>query len=82
LHNGNTGSFTTLFDTNGSSTLLQYGVATKNNANGHWDDTVGGSAGAWTYVYHVMNIDNTFTYYDGNGTFVCTSGTSCGALTN
>ena len=82
LHNGNTGNFTTLFDTNGSSTLLQYGVVTKNNADGHWDDTVGGAAGAWTYVYHVMNVDNTFTYYYANGTFVCTNGTYCGALTN
>lgn len=81
LHNGGTGNFGTLFDTNGSSTLLQYGIATQNNANGHWDDTVGGGAGAYTYVYRVMNSDNTFTYNDTNGTFRCTSGTYCGALT-
>ncbi|WP_294872300.1 prepilin-type N-terminal cleavage/methylation domain-containing protein [Sulfuricurvum sp. RIFCSPLOWO2_12_FULL_43_24] len=81
LHSGSTGSKSSLFDTNGSSTLLQYGIATQNNVNGHWDDTVGGSAGAYTYVYRVMNSDNTFTYNDTNGTFRCTSGTYCGALT-
>lgn len=82
LHNGNTGDFGTLFDTNGSNTLLQYGIATQNNTNGHWDNTVGGSAGAYTYIYRVMNTDNTFTYNDTNGTFKCTSGTYCADLTN
>src|SRR3989338_9318812 len=30
LHSGSTGSKSSLFDTNGSSTLLQYGIATQN----------------------------------------------------
>jgi general secretion pathway protein G len=82
LHNGTAGDFTTLFDTNGSSTLLQYGIVTQDNKNGHWDNTVGGTDHAWTYTFRVMNTDNTFTYNDQNGTFKCTSGAHCGDLTN
>lgn len=86
LHVGAAGNKATLFDSNGTatSTLLQYGIATQDTTNGHWDDTVaaGAVADSWTYNYHILNANNTFTYFEVNGTFVCTAGANCADLTN
>lgn len=57
-----------LFDNNGTSGLLQYGI-TSANRNGHWMKT-----GANTYDYQVMGQDVTFTYTQANGTFTCNRG--------
>lgn len=84
LQNGNAGDYATIFDNNGtaSNMLLQYGMATKNNTNGYWDDTVGGNAGAWTYTYRVLNDNTTFTYNNNNGSFTCATGQNkCDLLT-
>ncbi|MDD4854923.1 MAG: type II secretion system protein [Sulfuricurvum sp.] len=75
LSGGSTGSSTLLFEGNGTSVLLQYGIS-PDSSNGHWtktSDTV--------YVFHVMNEDNTFTYTPSDGKFQC-SGTYCNQLTN
>ncbi len=77
LHN----TTTVLFDNNGTatSTLLQYGIATQANTNGHWQPYVG----SLEYKYHVLGADTTFTYAPLTGRFTCTAGTgSCDALTN
>ncbi len=69
-----------LFDDNDSvttnGTLLQYGIEAA-PGNGHWT-----KATATTYVYKVINADNTFTYDSTAGTFNCTNGTYCANLTN
>lgn len=89
LHRGNAGNFGTLFDTNGTATvtLLQYGITTQNQSDGHWDDTVAQDANNnWEYTFHVMNTDVTFDYNRTNGTFMCnratagTAGTLCQSL--
>jgi len=71
-----------LFENNGTATngLLQYGIVAQANTNGHWQPAT--STSSLTYVYRVMNTDNTFTYNSTDGTFKCTSGTYCAALTN
>jgi len=75
---------TTLFDTNGTSTstLLQYGIVTKANSNGHWQPVATSSGTTWLYKYRIKNVDNIFTYNPADGTFKCTSGTYCSQLTN
>ncbi|MFZ2968500.1 MAG: type II secretion system protein [Sulfuricurvum sp.] len=75
---------TTLFDNNGTttSTLLQYGIVTKSNSNGHWQPSATLSGTNWVYKYRIKNVDNTFTYNPTDGTFKCTSGTYCSQLTN
>ncbi len=80
LHNNTT----TLFDTNGTSTstLLQYGIVTKANSNGHWQNVATLSGSNWLYKYRIKNIDNIFTYNPSDGTFKCTSGTYCSQLTD
>ena len=46
--------------------------------NGKWNAV----AGSGTYKYRINNVDTTFTYDDGSGTFVCTVGTGdCNVLT-
>lgn len=69
-----------LFDDNDTVTtngmLLQYGIEAA-TGNGHWT-----KASATTYVYKVINNDNTFTYNSTDGTFRCTNGTYCADLTN
>ncbi|WP_295066468.1 type II secretion system protein [Sulfuricurvum sp.] len=69
-----------LFDDNDTvttnGTLLQYGIEAA-AGNGHWTKT-----SATTYVYRVINVDNTFTYNSTDGTFKCTNGTYCSDLTN
>lgn len=73
LHSGNAGNFETLFDTNGSAgvTLLQYGITTQNQSDGHWDDTVAQVNGRWVYVFHVLGTDINFVYNRARGTFDC-----------
>jgi general secretion pathway protein G len=68
LHDSNT----LLFDTNGSSTLMMYGVATKPNSDGHWQPTPSNSTGNWRYVYRIMGVDVAFDYNQSTGTFDCT----------
>ena len=64
---------TTIFDNNGTvaNGLMQYGVATQNSTNGHWDDTVGNAGGTWQYTYRATNTDVSFNYDPANGTFAC-----------
>ncbi|WP_345993448.1 type II secretion system protein [Sulfurimonas sp. HSL-1716] len=66
-----------LFDNNGTagSTLLTYGITTK-NADGGWMKTA-----ANTYTFQVAGTTNTFTYNSASGTFSCTAGTYCDNLT-
>ncbi|WP_345980389.1 prepilin-type N-terminal cleavage/methylation domain-containing protein [Sulfurimonas sp. HSL3-2] len=66
----------TIFDGNGvaGSTLLTYGITTK-NSDGGWMKT-----GATTYAYKVAGAQNTFTYNNADGTFKCTAGTYCDQL--
>lgn len=73
LHSGSAGNKATLFDNNGTATniILQYGLATQNTTNGHWDDTVAQNGTAWRYIFHVMNTDINFDYNSSNGTFAC-----------
>lgn len=80
LHNNTT----TLFDNNGTSTstLLQYGIVTKANSNGHWQNVATLSGTNWLYQYRIKGVDNTFTYNPSDGTFKCTNGTYCTQLTN
>lgn len=72
-----------LFDNNGTAanTLLQYGIATQANSNGHWQNSATASGTNWVYKYRVMGADNTFTYNPTDGTFKCT-GANCAALVN
>ena len=76
----------TLFDGNGTSKLLMYGITAK-DADGHWKSTDGTS-----YTYKVGGVTNTFKYYPTQttvggvvyeaGTFNCTSGSYCSNLTD
>ncbi len=71
-----------LFENNGTvaNGLLQYGIVAQADTNGHWQPAT--STSSLTYVYRVMNADNTFTYTPADGKFMCTSGTYCPDLTN
>lgn len=73
LHSGTAGNKDILFENNGttSNALLQYGIATQDNTNGHWDDGVSKVNGSWRYVFHVMNTDINFDYNSTNGRFTC-----------
>lgn len=78
LHN----STTTLFDGNGSSILLQYGIAV-GSSNGHWNSptTAGTTPNTCTYTYTVAGKNVLFTYTQSNGTFDCNrSDTTYGAM--
>lgn len=74
------GAGTMLFDTNGTVTILAYGIA-PGTGNGHWAKT-----GTDTYTYTVMNQPVTFTYTQANGKFDCNrtaagnAGTYCKSL--
>lgn len=65
-------STTSLFDGNGSSTLLQYGIAV-GNGNGHWNSptTAGTTPNTCTYTYTVVGKDVLFNYAQSSGTFDC-----------
>lgn len=73
LHIGAAGDKTTLFDNNGtvSSTLLQYGIATQNSSDGHWDNTVTNNNNRWQYVFRLMGTNITFDYNSSSGRFTC-----------
>jgi len=73
-------SATSYFDGNGTATLLMYGIKPE-DANGHWHGaaTVGGNL---TYYFKIQGADNTFTYTQADGKFVCTAGTYCSDLTD
>jgi general secretion pathway protein G len=74
LHGGNAGDKTTLFDNNGTATniLLQYGIATKDTTNGHWDNgVVQNGATGWQYVFRALGTNVTFDYNNSTGTFMC-----------
>lgn len=73
LHAGNAGNKTVLFDNNGTATnvLLQYGIATRDNSNGHWDDTVAQNGNNWQYAYRITGVNVPFDYNSVNGTFMC-----------
>jgi general secretion pathway protein G len=73
LHAGAAGTKATLFDNNGTATtvLMQYGVATQDATNGHWDDTVAADGTRWEYTFRATNTDVTFDYDPANGTFTC-----------
>lgn len=78
-------STTTLFDGNGSSRLLQYGISI-GNGNGHWNtpSCTGANPNVCTYVYTVMGSNVSFTYSQLDGNFSCsrtgTTGTMCQKL--
>ncbi len=63
LH-GTTAGF--LFDGNGSSELLMYGVKDEDK-NGHWHY----NSGAGTYDFKIQNSAVPFTYNSSNGKFDC-----------
>ena len=72
------GAGVVIFDNNGtaSSTLLTYGITTK-NSDGGWMKTA-----ADTYTYNVSGVTNTFTYDSATGKFDCTGGEAyCAKLT-
>ena len=70
---------TTLFDGNGSSTLLMYGVSAGINS-GDWNRSAAPNANQ--YIYRVGASLNTFTYTNTDGMFLCTPGNECAALTD
>ena len=65
-------------DSNGAfGGVMQYPIATK-AGNGHWQVVTPGT----TYTYTLFGAANTFTYNPANGTFLCTAGANCAALTD
>ena len=79
------GATDVLFDNNGTatSTLLQYGIVTQADTNGHWQPYVG----SLEYKYHILGGDVVFTYAPTTGTFNCTPASTtttdpCRMLTN
>ncbi|HQS67118.1 MAG TPA: type II secretion system protein [Sulfuricurvum sp.] len=73
LHSGVAGVKSILFENNGTAanSLLQYGIATQDNTNGHWDDNATANGTNWQYTYRVMNTNIVFDYNRTNGTFTC-----------
>ncbi|MCX6073959.1 MAG: prepilin-type N-terminal cleavage/methylation domain-containing protein [Campylobacterales bacterium] len=76
-----------LFDANGTATtdgkLLQYGITTQADTNGHWQPY----ATSLQYKYHILGGDVVFTYAPTTGTFNCTPASTattdpCRLLTN
>lgn len=72
---------TTLFDGNGTSTLLMYGI-TPNTGNGHWQYVSGTS-----FTYTVQGVAVPFTYNPNTGIFTCDTtaagtGEMCKSLIN
>lgn len=57
--------------------LMQYGIATRNGVNGHWQPgPVAGAAGAdgratWDYTYRMGGVNVVFTYTPATGMFTC-----------
>ncbi len=76
-------SNTTLFDGNGTSTLLMYGIAAQ-TGSGHWQST---NADGLHYTYTIQTTAVPFTYTPTTGIFTCdtahaTTGAMCQTLTN
>ncbi len=72
---------TTLFDGNGTSQLLMYGIAAV-AGSGHWQST-----DATHYTFTIQTTAVTFTYNNITGIFTCdtadaTTGTMCATLIN
>lgn len=72
---------TSLFDGNGTSQLLMYGIAA-GVGSGHWQST-----GATSYTFTIQATAVPFTYDNTNGLFTCTvdataEGTMCATLIN
>ncbi|PHQ65135.1 MAG: prepilin-type cleavage/methylation domain-containing protein [Sulfurimonas sp.] len=72
---------TTLFDGNGTSELLMYGIAAR-TGSGTWQSTSGTA-----YTYTIQTTAVPFTYTPGTGRFTCdttaaNTGTMCQTLTN
>lgn len=80
LHHGTN----VLFDNNGTATnvLLQYGIVTKANSDGHWQNSADKNGTSWKYKFRINGADNVFTYNPTDGTFTCTLGTNCSDLTD
>ena len=57
--------------------VLPYPI-TAGTSDGKWAVTTAGT----TYTFRIMGANNTFTYDEDNGTFLCTGGTHCSNLTN
>ena len=80
-------SSTILFDGNGSSTLLQYGIAA-GDSNGKWNNpSCSGTPSICTYDFKVFNKAVTFKYTQADGKFECntsnsTYGNECKLLIN
>ena len=71
-------STTTLFDGNGSSTLLMYGISA-GTGSGSWS----GGADGKDYNFTIGSTTVSFEYNSSNGTFTCdTSGEMCKKLVN
>jgi len=66
----------TIFDGNGTSVLLQYGIVTS-ASNGHWMRTDGDE-----YTYTVAIGTAVFDYTKATGTFDCVDSTVCSILTD
>jgi general secretion pathway protein G len=56
--------------------LLMYPIA-NSATNGHWSSSASG-----TYIFKILDSDNTFDYNATSGRFDCTSGTYCSDLTH
>ena len=75
------------FDSNGTSSsdaqLLMYGIKPEDK-DGHWHSatTTSSAAGAnvSTYKFKILGVDNTFTYTQADGKFLCTAGDYCSQL--
>ena len=80
-------SDTTLFDGNGTSELLMYGIKAKDE-DGHWQTAPTAGTGSatgkeiWVYEYKILSKTNKFTYTQEKGTFLCTDGDFCPKLTD
>jgi len=57
--------------------VMQYPIAAR-TADGHWRATTPGAV----YAFRIQGADNQFTYNPANGTFLCTGGAQCSALTD
>jgi len=82
LHDTSVTPVAILFDGNGTSTLLMYGITPK-NTDGHWQTNATCTGGVCTYKFKVLGVDNIFTYTQSNGIFDCntTAAPSCDQLT-
>ncbi len=71
-----TGETDTLFQGDGTRTLLLYGISS-GTGSGKWRKD---GTDEMRYYYHVEGTDNTFDYNSTTGQFNCTSGNDCTGL--